>query len=1088
MDWITKTALNRRTVTVLAIILVLAAGIFTYRTLPVELFPEIEFPLVTVTTFYPSADPESVARDVTAPIESVMSGLDGLESVQSFSSENRSIILGTFEFGTDMDEVEGNLNSSINGLSFPDGVVDPIVGRINPDSFPVLQLSVTGERELVDLQDIVDSTILPAISGVDGVFRVEVTGEVRREARIVVDTARMREKGVSLFQVSQALSENSVAFPGGAISDGGGQILPIKTTSGYESLDDLRNLVVGFSQPAMSMPSGSGPPTGAIPSGAIPSGSTPPVAPSPVTLGEIADVSLSAGTATSISRTNGKPSIGVSIIKEPDANTIDVTTAVLNALEEVGELPAGVEIVTVSDDGPAIQSQITTLEREAILGLILAVMVVFVFFLTLRPNAIVGALTSLRPTVVIALSIPLSIFAGVLLMSWQGLALNFMTLGGLAISVGRVVDDSIVVLENVYRNIQGSRDRWRAALNATVEVGPAITASTLATIAVFVPLGFIPGLVGAFFFPFALTVSFALIASLLVALTAVPVLGAYLLRQGDLPENVGEIEELPMSEAEEEVAYAVLPAHERRSAKGLWMQRAYTPILRWALGHKAITLVAAIAITLGSLSLTAFIPINLFENAGDRFANIDMSLPPGTPAETTLAELAKVEAEIAPYSVVYISTVGSPSASFGVSVPSGFNQSNTFVGLSEDAPEDIIATLRDRLEGVEGRTINIAEVNNGPPTAGLDIRVTGNDYEDISSVTLELMGELETIEGVANVTSNVSEARDEIVVDVDPARAASLGLSARQVAFQVSQFFVGQNVTRVQTEDGAVDVTLSVDSTGVSDVENVRSLAIAGPLGVASLGEIAEVGVRPGPVTITRTDGLRSASISGSITSDDTQAVGIVIQEKIDALSPPPGVEVTSGGVFSQIAEGFQTIFIAMAVGVALVYLVMVASLGSLRNPFVIITSLPLAIIGAMFALFVTGRSLGLPAMMGFLMLIGIVVTNAVVLIAFVEQLRQRRGMSVYDALIEGGRVRLRPILMTALTTSIALLPLATFVEDEGGIIGAQLATVVIGGLVSSTALTLVVVPVVYMLMNESIPGLINRVFRREEEEEPEPA
>ena len=1061
MDWITKLALNRRSVTTLTIVLVLAAGIFTYRTLPVELFPEIEFPLVTVTTFYPSANPEAVARDVTGPIENVMSGLDGLESVQSFSSENRSIILGTFEFGTDMDEVESNINSSISGVSFPEGVVEPIVGRINPDSFPVLQLSVTGEREMVELQEILDSRILPAISGVEGVFRVEVTGEVRRQAKIVVDPARMREKGVSLFQVSQALSENSVAFPGGAISDGGGQVLPIKTTSGYESLDDLRNLVVGFSQPAMA-PAGSGAPV------SIPSGSTPPAPPSPVTLGEIAEVSLSVGSATSISRTNGIPSIGVSIVKDPDANTIDVTTAVLDALEGIGELPAGVEVVTVSDQGPAIESQIETLEREAILGLILAVMVVFVFFLTLRPNAIVGALTSLRPTVVIALSIPLSIFTGVLLMSWQGLALNFMTLGGLAISVGRVVDDSIVVLENVYRNIQGSRNRWRAALDATVEVGPAITASTLATIVVFAPLGFIPGLVGAFFFPFALTVSFALIASLVVALTAVPVLGAYLLRQGDLPEGVGEIEELPV------------PEQARLSASAYWMQRAYTPILRWALGHKAITLVAALVITLGSLSLTAFIPVNLFESAGDRFANIDMSLPPGTPAETTLAELAQVEAGIAPYSEVYISTIGSPSASFGANVPSGFNQSNTFVALSEDAPEDIIASLRDALEGVEGRTINITEVSNGPPTAGLDIRVTGSDYEDISSVTLELTSELETIEGVENVTSNVSEARDEIVVEVDPARAASIGLSARQVAFQVSQLFVGQNVTQVQTEDGAVDVSLSVDSSGVSDVGSVGALAIAGPLGMASLGEIAEVGVRPGPVTITRTDGLRSASITGSITSDDTQAIGIAIQEKIDALSLPAGVEVASGGVFAQIAEGFQAIFLAMAVGIALVYLVMVASLGSLRNPFVIITSLPLAIIGALFALFVTGRSLGLPAMMGLLMLIGIVVTNAVVLIAFVEQLRQRRGMSVYDALIEGGQVRLRPILMTAITTSIALLPLATFVEDEGGIIGAQLATVVIGGLASSTALTLVVVPVVYFLMNESIPNLISRITRRE--------
>lgn len=1074
MDWITKTALNRRTVTILSIALVLAAGIFTYRTLPVELFPEVEFPLVTVTTFYPSANPEAVAKDVTGPIENIMAGLDGLESVQSFSSENRSIIVGTFEFGTDMDEVESNISSSVNGLSFPDGVSTPIVGRINPDSFPVLQLSVTGEREIVELQEILDSRILPEISGVEGVFRVEVTGNVQRQAQITVDPVRMREKGIALFQVSQALRENNVAFPGGAISDGGGQVLPIKTTSSYESLDDLRGLVVGFSQSAMTGP-------GAIPPTSAPMAPASP--PTPVTLGDIANVSLSSGTATSISRTNGKPSIGVSIIKDPDANTIDVTEAVLEALKGVGELPAGVEVVTVSDDGPIIQSQIDTLEREAILGLILAVTVVFVFFLTLRPNAIVGALTSLRPTVVIGLSIPLSIFMGVLLMSWQGLALNFMTLGGLAISVGRVVDDSIVVLENVYRNIQGTKDKWRAALDATVEVGPAITASTLATIVVFVPLGFIPGLVGAFFFPFALTVSFALVASLLVALTAVPVLGAYLLRQGDLPENVGEIEELTDSEAEIHRAHTPISARERRSASGLWMQRAYTPILRWALGHKAITLVAAIVITVGSMGVVAFIPINLFEGGGDRFANIDMNLPPGTPAEVTMSELEKIEAEIAPHSEVYISTIGSPSASFGANVPSGFNQSNTFVRLNEDAPEDIIASWRTRLDGVEGRRINITEVSNGPPTAGLDVRVTGNNYSDISSVTLQLMNELETVEGVENVTSNVSEARDEIVVNVNPEQAAKVGLSAQQVAFQVNQFFVGQNVTRVQTEDGQVDVILSVDSTGVSDIESVSALAIAGPLGVSSLGEVAEVGILPGPVTITRTDGLRSASITGSITSDDAQAVGIAIQEKIDGLNLPPGIEVTSGGVFAQIAEGFQTIFLAMAVGIALVYLVMVASLGSLRNPFVIVTSLPLAIIGAMFALLITGRSLGLPAMMGLLMLIGIVVTNAVVLISFVEQLRQRRGLSVYDALMEGGRIRLRPILMTAITTSIALLPLATFVEDEGGIIGAQLATVVIGGLVSSTVLTLVVVPVVYTLMNESIPNLLNRIFRRESEE-----
>ncbi len=1028
--------------TTLAVVLVLAGGIFTYNSLPVELFPEIEFPLVTVTTFYPSANPEAVARDVTEPIEDAMSGLEGLDTIQTFSSENRSIVLATFEFGTDMAQAESETNSSVSSVSFPELVADPIVGRIDPDAFPVLQLSITGERELIELQEILDADVLPVISDVPGVFGVEVAGEVQRQVNVVVDPAKLEEKMISLFQVSQALADNSVALPGGVVSDSDGKVFPIKTSSRYESLDDLRDLSVGFPQTFPMDPAA----TAAGP-------------PAQVTLGEIAEVSLSAGTATSISRTNGKPSIGVSVIKDPDANTIDVTREVLDRLDAIDSLPPGVAIVTISNDGPVIQDQITTLEREAVLGLLLAVTVVFIFFLTLRPNAVVGILTTLRPTMVIGLSIPLSIFTAVLLMSWQGLALNFMTLGGLAISVGRVVDDSIVVLENVYRNIQAGRPRLRAALEATTEVGPAITASTLATIVVFVPLAFIEGLVGAFFFPFALTVSFALLASLVVALTAVPVLGSYLLRQGDLPEGVGETDDLPETET--------------------WLQRVYTPVLGWALRHKAITIVTAIVVTIGSLGVVALVPVNLFGGGGERYVNIDMTLAPGTPLSSTLVEVAEVESAIEGDAEVYLSTLGSPAASFGASAPGGFNQSNTLVKLKEDVPDNLVASLRSELEGVEGRTVNIAEVANGPPSAGLEVTITGSDYQDISAIALELMDELATLDGIANVTSDVSEARDEVVVDVDPANAAAIGLSAQQVAFQVNQFFVERDVATVQTDDGSLDVALSMDSTGIQGPASLDGLVIAGPLGSTTLGRIAEIRSQPGPVTITRTDGFRSASITGSITSDDAQAVGVEIQEKIDALDLPTGVEVVNGGVFQQISEGFQAIFLAMTVGIILVYLVMVAALGSLRNPFVIVTSLPLAIIGALVALLITDRSLGLPAMMGLLMLIGIVVTNAIVLISFVEQLRTRRGLSVHEALMLGGRIRLRPILMTALTTSMALLPLAAFVEDAGGIIGAELATVVIGGLVSSTVLTLIVVPVVYTLMNESIPGLIRRITRQ---------
>ena len=1023
MSFLTGIAVRNRTVTILAIILVLTAGVTAYRSLRVELFPEIEFPLVTVTTAYPSANPDAVVRDVTAPIERAISGTAGLESVQSRTFEGNSIVLATFVYGTDMAAAEDQITSAVNGISFTNGVEEPSVGRFNPDQFPVIQFSVISDREAADLQGIVQSQVLPALSDIEGILQVEATGEIERRVQVTVDADRLAANGVSLFQISNALRENNVSLPAGAIFEGGQAVLA-KTTHTFDSIDDLKGLAIGMSESG------------------------------PVRLGDVADVRLGAAAPTSISRTNGKPSVGVSVVKEAEANTIDITTAVREALDGLTGLPADVEIVIVSDQGPSIQHQIDTLLREAMFGFLFAVTVVFAFMLTLKPTIPRGLLNTLRPTVVIALSIPLSVFTGVLLMAWQDMSLNFMTLGGLAISVGRVVDDAIVVLENVYRHIQAGRERWRAALEATAEVGPAIFASTMTTIVVFAPLAFIQGLVGAFFTPFALTVSFALVASLLVALTAVPVLGAYLLRPGDLPEGAGEEDDTFVQET--------------------WMQRVYTPIIKWTLRHKAITLLSAFALTVGSMGLTFFIPVTLFPSGADRFVQIELSLPPGTPPNRTLAEVVEIEDRVSEIAQVYRTTIGAASLSFG-GTPGGLNQAGILVNLSDDAPEDIAQILREELD-TGGRTLRIREVQSGPPSSGLDVRITGSNYGDIVAVSEELTASFEEVDGVINIESNVAQARDEASIQVDPAKAASIGLSTRQVGLQVSQYLIGETVTRITIDDTVTDVVLSGDRRSLAGgIPAVESLIIAGPLGSTPLGELAEVVVREGPVTISRTDGLRSATITGDIVAEDAQQVGRLIDEKIAAIALPPGVSITSGGLFADIAEGFQAIFISMAVGVVLVYLVMVTSLGSLRNPIVIVTTLPFALIGALAALVITGRSLGLPAMMGILLLIGIVVTNAIVLIAFVEQLREK-GMSVYDALINGGRVRLRPILMTALTTSFALLPLAAASSDEGGIISAELATVVIGGLMSSTGLTLIVVPVVYSIFNESIPNTFRRI------------
>ncbi|MDE2859980.1 MAG: efflux RND transporter permease subunit [Chloroflexota bacterium] len=1033
MHLITGMAISRRSVTLLAIIILLISGVTAYNTLRVDLFPEIEFPLVAITAEYPGANPDAVAAEVTAPIESAISGIDQLDRIQSTTFEGNTLVLATFVFGTDMTRAESDVEAAMSSLGLPEGVERPEVGRFSPQEFPVMQLSAVSDRDLADTRALVQSTILPALNEIDGVMRVTMVGEVERRVRITVNPQRMLENSISLERISAALTDNNLSTPAGLVFDGF-QAMPAKTTHTLSSVEEIADLIIGASE------------TG------------------PVRLSDVADVRLAAGAPRTISRTNGKPSISVSVLKEAEANTVEVTGDIRDTLDTL-DLPDDVEIVIVSDQGPQIQSQIDNLRREAIFGFLFAVSVVFAFMLTIRPTVLRGLGNTLRPTIVIGLSIPLSVFTGVLLLAWQDLTLNFMTLGGLAISVGRVVDDSIVVLENVYRHIQAGRDRWKAALDATTEVGPAIFASTLTTVVVFAPLGFIQGLVGAFFLPFALTVTFALLASLVVALTAVPVLGAYLVRPGDLTG-------------------AALEDENGVIIQETWMQRAYTPALRWVLRHKAVTLAGVFLLTASSPALLAVIPITFLPSGGDRSLTMELSAPPGTPLDATIEQVEEIEARVAQISDLYVATIG--SSAFGPRAgPGGLNEASFLVNLPRDAPEDIADTLRDELEQ-PGRTLRIAEVSAGPPSSGVDISITGSNYDDIVNTAEQLVAAITPIEGIENLESNVAQARDEVSILVDPQKAGAIGLSTRQIGLQLSQYLTGRTITTIVLDGERTDVTLAADPRFVAGLDRLRQLTITGPGGAARLGDLASVEVREGPVVISRTDGQRSATITADITSDDTQRVGRLIDQEIDTVDDDPNINIVSGGIFADIAEGFRAIFISMAVGIVLVYLVMVVSLGSLRNPLVIVTSLPLALIGVLVALAVTGHSLGIAAMMGVLLLIGIVVTNAIVLITFVEQLRAR-GLSVYEALITGGRVRLRPILMTALTTSFALVPLAATAQ-EGGIVSAELATVVIGGLASSTFLTLFVVPIVYALFNDSIPGLFRRGRVDAQEETPETA
>ena len=838
----TRLALRARIVTIILLAALIVGGIWSYTRLQVEFLPSVDFPLVTVITFYPGASPDTVLEDVTVPIEEILLEQEDVNLVQSTSSLNLSVVFAEFEFGTDTAAIEEAVQGKVDQLQLPEAVGTPNVGRLNFEQFPVLQVSARSNLPPEELQTIVERDILPRLREVPGV--------------------------------------------------------------------------------------------------------------------DSADIPANAGGQGVISRTNGQPSLTIDVVKGADANTVEVVNAALAELEDIkAGLPADIQFTEISNQGPEIQDSIDSLGREVALGAFLAILV------------ILGFLLSVRPTFVTGISIPASLLVGIIVMNLQGMSLNLVTLGALAISAGRVVDDSIVVMENIYRHIQAGEDRLHAAFEGTKEVALPITIATMTTIAVFAPLGFIGGIVSEFFLPFALVITYALLASLLVALTAVPALASLLIKRHS------------SDTAEEVLSRRII--------------RIYTPLITWALGHRLYTILGAIVLFVGSMSLLANIPVGFLPGSVQNVLSIEIDTPPTTSPDVVVGYLDEAEAQLEELRLAgeveaYTSQIGGNSG-FGFG---GLTTINMSARLTEDV--DALA-MSDRLEeefSGPGRTVFIEQAQGGGPPAGaLEVRLIGEDYLRLIEASDRLIGPVTELDGVINVRSD---------------------------AIEVS----GSN-----------------------------------PLGAAF-------------IPITRVDGRRTVTISGVITAQDTRAVSAEIDRIVAEVGLPPGVERETGGVFSDIQEVFTQMIIAMGIGAVLVYVVMFLAQRSFITPLIILIAVPLAFTGAVTALFLTGRALSLPGLMGLLMLIGLVVTNAVVLIAFVDQLRGR-GARIRDALIQGGQARIRPILMTALTTSFVLLPLALEEGQSGGIIGAELATVIIGGLMTSTVLTLVVIPVVYRLLrreNRELP------------------
>ena len=997
---LTKLALRSRVVTIALALLIAAASVWAFMGIKTELIPNMSLPYTTIVTVYPQATPDAVASDVSTPIEkAVMDAWSGkgLKHVTSTSVSNLSVVMAEFEFGTDMNKVSDSLTAALGKLNLPQAVIDyasqsggtanPQIIPINMNIMPLVSLGVSGNLPADQLKKIVDEQVVPALSQIDGVLRVDAEGGDRDQVVILPDVTKMNLHGISMAQIAGLLLDHNTSIAEVA-----------------------------------STPLASG-----------------------VTLGDVASISLSPLPSTAITRINGLPSISLSVVKTEDGNTVNVAgdvVAKVAALQK--QLGNDVTITTISNQADFIHASISQLEEKALFGGILAVLVVFFFLWTVRASLIT------------AISIPLSIFFGFLCMRLSGITINIITLSAMTIAVGRLIDDSIVIIEVVYRRMRAGEGFKEASIGGAKEVATPITSATLATIAIFVPLMFIGGIVGEMFLPFGLTVTFAMLASLLVALTLIPALSKLLVN------------------SKAKVATVV---------RDNWYQKAYVKSLKWTLAHRITVIVTAVVLLVGSLGLLSKTGTSFMSGSfGEETISIAVSLPPTADINETGAVVTDIETLLGKDSGVrtYTSSIGTSSSSLSgiMSAAGGGGGSNTAsltVYLKSDAGiQRETADINTACQAL-GEKANIEVISGSGDGGGmissstLSLSIQGANQADIAAITAQLMEKLKSVAGVTDLKSDLTTVIPQLNIALDQSKLATSGLPPAQVAGLQQEFMLllyggtlpGKTVT---LDSGDYSIYIKNVTSNIESVEQANSLKIGYPASV-NLSQVADVTLLDTPSHVSHTDSVLSATITGTITDKNVGAVNTAIQTVVNALPAHPGVEIKTAGIAEMMGDTFTRMAIAILVAIVLVFAIVIAMMRSLVNPLIIMASIPFAFIGSILALLATGNTLGVSAMMGLLMLVGIVLTNAIVLVSMVEHLR-KSGQSVQDALVEGGKTRLRPIIMTALTTILAMIPMAVLVSS-GTVLSAELAIVVIGGMVTSTFLTLLVIPAIYSLVHQ---------------------
>ena len=1068
-----KLSLANRSVVALITVIIAIFGVVSLTSLRQELFPSIEVPQAAIVTTYPGASPTVVDSQVSRIVEAAVRAQDGVSSTSTTSQANISIVRVSFDYGTTTAQVNERINSALATVTgLPSGLTPKLLsGSLN--SIPIVALGVSansGDNAAIGakIEDVAKS-VLGSIAGVN---TITVDGIKTNRINLKLNASKMAAAGVTQQSITTALASNGMVLAAGSITDAKGQ-LTIQTGRPVETLAALRNLPLIGTKTTVSTPSaanlgallggatgtsgatGSGLPSGAT-AGGYPSsmaggsalssalsGLTPTVKTSvtAVTLGSVASVTLDPAPTTSVSRVNGKEALSIAVTKTQDGNSVALSHAVAAAVPTLKQKLGDVTIVTEFDQAPYVEKSLQDLNQEGLLGLGFAIVVILLF------------LMSLRSTLVTAISIPTSVLITFIGLNVSGYSLNLFTLSALTIAIGRVVDDSIVVIENINRHLAYGEPKNKAVLNAVREVSAAITAATITTVAVFLPIALVGGLVGQLFRPFALTFAVALLASLFVSLTIVPVLAYWLLKTPATDADAKSAKKL---------AEQVREAEEERERKS-WLQRGYLPVLKATQARPVITLVAAFIILMLTFGMSAFLKTNFIGNSDSNNFVLSQEIKAGSSFDQTNAAAKKLEAIVLAEKNVKIvlATVGSAGdgrVAFGAAAGGIQLQITTVEGIDQQALQKRVLA-----KAASDPSLGVVKLQQGGSfgsTGTIDIKVSASKDSVLKAALASVAKAMAGTKNVSEITNSLATEQRTLQVTVNRNKAAKLGLSEIAVQGILAATMNPSSIGKINV-DGVSTPIYVVQAKTPATVAEVGAISIPTASGSVKLSSLAEISQTLVPTSVTSEQGTPTATVSLKPVGDNLGGITKDVTKRLAKVTLPAGATASLGGVSKDQTDSFVQLGEALLAAIAIVYLVMVATFRSLLQPILLLSSIPFAATGALVALLITNTALGVPALIGMLLLVGIVVTNAIVLIDLINQYHDQ-GMNVHDAIMNGARQRLRPILMTALATIFALTPMALGVTGGGGFISKPLAVVVIGGLFSSTALTLIIVPVLY--------------------------